>query len=102
MTCQHCGTALLTGMRFCHHCGEWQHHDPERQSAPVLQIGTLTAEYSAGMTPAGEWFALGSLYIDDVSNQIPATILVGTGRSPESAVDSLRAELERTAELLVV
>jgi hypothetical protein len=102
MTCQHCGSALTAGMRFCPHCGAWQHHDPELEPAPVLQIGKLTAEYTAGMTPSGEWFALGSIYVDEAPNVVPATILVGTGRSPESAVDDLRAELQRTAERLAV
>jgi hypothetical protein len=93
---------MAAGTTYCPNCGARQAVEGASTPAPVLQFGRLTAEYSAVKAPSGEWFALGSLYLEAIPNVIPATILVGTGVSPEGALADLRQELEREAGRLTL
>lgn len=69
----------------------------ELRNARILRTRDLLAEYSLGQTPSGEWFALGSVRSEQALQQMPAWILVGTGRSAEDAVGGLMVELESEA-----
>lgn len=102
MICSRCGTAISILSSYCPNCGNEMRPEDSHETSPILQVGRLTAEYSAGQAPSGEWFALGSLYIDEIPNVIPATILVGTGGSHDGAVADLHQEVEREAARLTL
>jgi hypothetical protein len=57
----------------------------------------LFAEYSTGMRPSGEWFALGTVQGEHVTLKHPAWVIVGMGRSQEDAIASMVDRLEQEA-----
>ena len=63
---------------------------------PLVRANALYAEYSIGQAERdGLWVAVCSVR-DRHSNHVPpAWILVGTGESPDAAVDDLRTRLEQ-------
>jgi hypothetical protein len=67
------------------------------QTNRVLRTHGLLAEYSTGQAPSGEWFALGSVRVEDESRRQPAWMLVGTGNTVEDAVSRLLTEMEDAA-----
>jgi hypothetical protein len=69
----------------------------QRGGARVLRCSGLLAEYSVGQTPAGVWFALGSVRSATNGLHHPAWVIVGTGDSAEEAVAGLQLQLEREA-----
>lgn len=71
-----------------------------RRAAPIVRTNGLLAEYSVGMRPSGEWFALGTVRGEDMGFQHPAWVLVGMGTSQEDAVASLTARLKFEADRL--
>jgi hypothetical protein len=65
--------------------------------ANVIEADGLTATYSTGCTPSGEWFALGTIARDAGVRTTPAWVVVGTGASSDEAVRSLTAEIRAQA-----
>lgn len=64
---------------------------------PFIEANGLTAEYSTGCTPTGEWFALGTITRNGDQRVTPAWVVVGTGSSADEAVDSLTHEIQARA-----
>lgn len=95
MICKDCGAALSDTTPLCIMCGAYQEQATRPRQVPTMRVGSLVVEYSSGRAPSGEWFALGSVHEDPRGVLRPASILVGTGRSHDVALDSLRDELER-------
>ena len=68
-------------------------------SAPVLQAGSLLAEYSLTRAHAtGRWVAIGTVRSVQLPARTPAWVLVGTGDSRSEAIADLRRQLERAEE----
>ncbi|HEX5166604.1 MAG TPA: hypothetical protein VFV93_14465 [Thermomicrobiales bacterium] len=69
-------------------------------ASPIHSNG-LVAVYSLGQTPAGEWFAIGSVRSTVVALNHPAWIIVSTGTSKEATVEALQAQLEVESRRLI-
>lgn len=74
----------------------------QTRKVPVIQTDGLTAEYSTGCTPTGEWFALGTISRAGTARTMPAWVVVGTGASAEEAVNSLTLEIRAQAQTALV
>lgn len=74
----------------------------QTSKAPVIHTDGLTAEYSTGCTPTGEWFALGTICRPGTVRTMPAWVVVGTGESAEAAVHSLTLEIKAQAQTELV
>ena len=72
---------------------------PER-SVRMIEIAGLTAEYSTGCTPTGEWFALGTIVRKVGTTSMPAWVVVGTGANVEDAIQNLTNEIGTQARNL--
>lgn len=72
---------------------------PERK-ARVIEAAGLTAEYSTGCTPTGEWFALGTIVREPGTTSTPAWVVVGTGASVDQAIQNLTVEIGAQARPL--
>lgn len=64
------------------------------QPGQVLRTMGLFAEYSTGQAPSGEWFALGTVRSEEPGLDRPAWMLVGTGETPDAAVNTLLKNME--------
>lgn len=64
---------------------------------PTIEVEGLTAQYSTGCTPTGEWFALGTIARNGKLKTTPAWVVVGTGTTKEEAVQSLTSEVRLQA-----
>ena len=69
----------------------------EQRVAPVVRTKGLLAEYTTGMRPSGEWFALGTIHSEHVTIKHPAWVIVGMGQSRDDAIASLTDRLEQEA-----
>lgn len=67
------------------------------RTIPYIEADGLTAEYSTGCTPTGEWFALGTITRNGGRRVGPASVIVGTGSSADEAVSSLTLEIRARA-----
>ncbi len=54
---------------------------------PSVQVSGITAEYSVGQTPTGEWFALGTLRAQT------SQLIIGTGPTETDAIEQLTHNL---------
>jgi hypothetical protein len=63
----------------------------------VVQIGSLSAEYSTGQRPSGEWFALATLNAPEATSVWPVRLTIATAASPEEAVQRLRQRIAAEA-----
>lgn len=70
------------------------------RSVRLIESAGLTAEYSTGCTPTGEWFALGTIVRDVGAISMPAWVVVGTGASVEDAIQNLTYEIGTQARNL--
>ena len=61
----------------------------------VVQIGPVSAEYSTGQRPSGEWFALATLETPAAAGIGPARLTVATAASPEEALLRLTQRIQR-------
>lgn len=68
------------------------------EQSQTLRSGRLTAEYSTGRTPTGDYFALGTIRGDEDAPLRPAWVIIGTGLSEEDAIRHLTRELEHQAQ----
>jgi hypothetical protein len=68
--------------------------------APVIQVEDLSAEYSVGRRPAGDWFALGTVRGESVITSSSAWLVVGTGTSEDAAIEHLTVQLRAQREVL--
>lgn len=66
-----------------------------------IQVADLSAEYSTGQRPDGEWFALGTVRADGVRFDGFPWIVVGTGASRDEAVAQLTEKVTDTAQATV-
>lgn len=66
-----------------------------------IQVADLSAEYSTGQRPDGEWFALGTVRADGVRFDEFPWIVVGTGASRDDAVAQLTEKIENAAQATV-
>ena len=66
----------------------------------MIESAGLTAEYSTGCTPTGEWFALGTIVREVGTTSMPAWVVVGTGASVEDAIQNLTNEIGTQARNL--
>ena len=66
----------------------------QAQNKPKIEVEGLTAEYSTGCTPTGEWFALGTIVREGGAKATPAWVVVGTGATMDEAVQNLTSEME--------
>jgi hypothetical protein len=64
----------------------------------VVQIGSVSAEYSTGQRPSGEWFALATLDAPWKSAIGPVRLTIATADSPEEAIQRLTQRIEREAQ----
>ncbi|MBA2454894.1 MAG: hypothetical protein H0V47_17140 [Chloroflexia bacterium] len=72
----------------------------QERSVRLIETSGLTAEYSTGCTPTGEWFALGTIVREVGKTSMPAWVLVGTGTSVEDAIQNLSNEIGTQARNL--
>lgn len=72
----------------------------QERTTRVIETAGLSAEYSTGCTPTGEWFALGTIVRSSGSISTPAWVVVGTGTSVEQAIESLTEEIGVQARML--
>lgn len=63
----------------------------------VVQIGSVSAEYSTGQRPSGEWFALATVDAPAAFSIGPARLTVATAASPEEAIQRLTQRIELAA-----
>lgn len=71
------------------------------RQVPFIQADGLTAEYSTGCTPTGEWFALGTITRAGDQRVVPAWVVVGTGSSADEAVSNLTDEIQARARTAI-
>ena len=74
----------------------------QTREVPVIHTDGLTAEYSTGCTPTGEWFALGTITRQGTARTMPAWVVVGTGDSAEAAVSNLTLQVQAQAQTALV
>lgn len=63
----------------------------------VVRIGSVSAEYSTGRRPSGEWFALATLDAPTAAGFGPVRLTVATAASPEEAVQRLTQRIKLEA-----
>lgn len=71
------------------------------RKVPFIEADGLTAEYSTGCTPTGEWFALGTITRRGDERVTPAWVVVGTGSTADEAVNSLTSEIQVRARTAI-
>lgn len=81
------------------HAGVTTSQTTRDRRPPVIETSGLTAEYSTGCTPTGEWFALGTIQRTGHGTSMPAWVVVGTGATVDEAVTSLTHEIRAQASL---
>lgn len=72
----------------------------QERSIRLIETAGLTAEYSTGSTPTGEWFALGTVIREAGKTSLPAWVLVGTGTNEDEAIQNLTTEIGTQARNL--
>lgn len=67
------------------------------QLVAVVQIGSISAEYSTGQRPSGEWFALATVDPEPATLIGPVRLTIATAPSPEEALQRLTLRIEAEA-----
>lgn len=90
-------TAVLDVNRVERSQGQGRPDDVIRQ-AQRIQVADLSAEYSTGQRPDGQWFALGTVRAPGERFDEFPWVVVGTGSNPDDAVAQLIEKITNAAQ----